>query len=144
MFGFIFFEVLVLVACIFIAKKMVEKRNGLTRFIPIAVDDEQAIEKMKNIVREIVQTGHFVMSREYDGYEIELKAKENCIGEVVIKSPATKVSYDFMDGFQTESRAYSEKGAVVQIALILWIITICIQVVVGVIALLVWLHSLIN
>lgn len=144
MFYFVLFEVLVIIACIFGAKKMVEKRNRFTKFISIGTDDEQTIEKMKSVVMEIARTGKFEMSNELDGYEVELKAKENCVGEVVIKSPVTKVSYHFIDGMRIENLAYTENGAVAYIAFCLWCCTLFAQIFVGIIALVVWVRAMLT
>lgn len=142
MFIFVLFEVLVIAACIFIAKKMVEKRIGPVKSISIGVDNEQTIEKMENMARKIITTGKFELSDEFDGYEVEVKAKENCIGEVIIKSPATKMRYHFIDGWSTEKLGYTEKGAIAYIAFCLWMISLIIQGVIAIIAVILWLRSM--
>ena len=133
------FEVFVVWVCIFIAKKMVANRTGLTKFMVIGKDDEETIKEMENIVRRIILTGKFEMSAEYEGYEVMLKAKEGCVGEVSIESSMTKISWHFIDGWKTKELAFTEKSAVSEIAFLSWCITFVIQFIIAYITYFNWL-----
>ena len=108
---FALFEVLVIFAINLSAKKMVANRSGLAKIYNIGKKDEQDTEKMKEMIRKIITTGKFEMSDEFDGYEVEIKAKEKCIDEVVIKSIMTKVRYHYQDGWSTQEIGWTEKSA---------------------------------
>ena len=146
MFWFVVFEIFVIIACALAAKKMVEKRIFLAnpKMRIIGGDDEQAIEKMKDIVREIIRTGKFEMTEENGCYDIQIKTKERCIENVEIRSSASKVSFHYRNGWNTENLSYTERGAIVEIAFMLWLIVFAIQIVIAIIACLIWLSALIH
>ena len=143
MFWFVLFEIFVIATCIFVAKKMVEKRNGLTRFIQVSTEDDQEIKNMKNIVRQIIIEGRLEILDEYDGYEIDVKVKERCIVDIVIRTQATKIEYNSTNGWKIESIAYTEKGAIAYIAFILWAIILGIQIMGVVVMFIIWVRSMI-
>lgn len=144
MFYFVMIEVLVIFACIFIAKKMVDKRKEwLNKYIPIGKDDPQVIEEMKHILCDIIATNKFEMSGEMERYKMRINAKEGYIQSVVIETSATRMSWGYNEGWKEINLAYSEKGAIVQIAFILWLIALSLQVVMAVVAFIVWMSKMI-
>ena len=135
----VLFEVLVIIAINLIAKKMVANRSGLAKIYNIGKVDEHDTEKMKEMIRKIIRTGKFEMSDEFDGYEVEIKAKEKCIDEVVIKSIMTKVRYHYQDGWSTQEIGWTEKSAKRDIAFVFGALAFSIQ---GLLAFIAWMISL--
>ena len=142
MFYFVIFEVILIAICIFIAKKMVDKRSRLLNHFGIVIgkEDNQTIEDMENMVNAIIITGKFQVSEELEGYKVSVKSIGNCIEEVVIKSRATKISYSSNRGWQTENYGYTEKGAIAQIAFVLWVAASIMLFVVGLCGVALWIY----
>lgn len=142
MFYFVIFEVVLIAICIFIAKKMVDKRSRLLNHFGMVIgkEDNQTIEDMENMVKAIIITGKFQISEELEGYKVSVKSIGNCIEEVVFKSRATKISYNSNRGWETENYGYSEKGAIAEIAVILWIGASIISLIAGLCGVALWIH----
>ena len=142
MFWFVLIEVLVIFACIFISKKLVEKRKvWLNKFIPIGKDDPQIIKEMKHILCDIIATNKFEMSDEMERYKMRINAKDGYIQSIAIETAATRMSWGYNEGWKEINLAYSEKGAIAQIAFILWLIALALQVVLAVVAFIVWMSK---
>lgn len=142
MFWFVLIEVLVIVACIFIAKKLVESRNEwINKFIPIGKDDPQIIREMRDILSDIIATNKFEMSDEMERYKMQINAKDGYIQYVAIETTATRMSWGYNEGWKETNLAYSTKGAIAQIAFILWLIALALQVVLAVVAFIVWMSK---
>ena len=140
----VLFEVLVFSAINFIAKKMVANRSGLAKKYNIGKVDEQDTEKMKEMIRKIIRTGKFEMSDEFDGYEVEIKAKEKCIDEVIIKSIMTKVRFHYKDGWNTQEIGWTEKSAKNDIVFFLSVLAVMAQLILVVITWFVSLYMMVN
>lgn len=142
MFYFVISEVVLIVICIFVAKKMVDKRSRLLDHFGMVIgkEDNQTIEAMENMVKAIIFTGKFQISEELEGYKVSVKSIGNCIEEVVIKSRATKISYNSNRGWQRENYGYTEKGAIAQIAFVLWVGVSITLFILGLCALALWIH----
>lgn len=146
MFYFVIFEVVLIAICIFIAKKMVDKRFRLLSHFGMIIgkEDNQVIEKMENMVRAIVITGKFQISDELEGFKVTFNCNGNSIEEVAIKSRTTKISYNSNRGWQTENYGYTEKGAIAQIAFVLWIGASLTLFILALFALVLWIHFKMN
>jgi len=142
MFYFVIAEVVLIVICIFVAKKMVDKRSRLLNHFGMVIgkEENQTIEDMENMVKAIIITGKFQISEELEGYKVSVKSIGNCIEEVVIKSRATKISYNSNRGWQTENYGYTEKGAIVQITFVLWVGASLTLFILALFALALWIH----
>ena len=86
MFLFVLIEMLVIVACIFIAKKLVKTRKEwLNKFIPIGKDDPQIIREMRNILSGIIATNKFEMLDKMEHYKIQFTANDGYIQAVFLE-----------------------------------------------------------
>ena len=118
---FFIFEVILLVISIFSARKMVKNRSVFAKGIAIGKDDDETIEKMKRIAKEIILTGKFEISEWLEGYNIKLKVDSGVIKNITIDTNKTKIIYD-CQGMKVNvfNNAFSERGATVYLAIGIW------------------------
>ena len=127
--SFFVIEAILIVICIFLAKKMVSKRIWFAKRLNIGKDSDVKVEKLKMIAENLLLKE--VTDSELDGLTINVEIKEGKIVQTKIENDKTQIISSEENGTRYFNHAWSQRGAVGITAFTIWGIAL-------------WLHILLT
>lgn len=127
--SFFIIEAILIVICIFLAKKMVANRIWFAKRLKIGKDSDAKVEKLKLLAENLLSKE--VTDSELDGLTINVEIKEGKIVQTKIENDKTQIISSEENGTRYFNHAWSQRGAVGITAFTIWGIAL-------------WLHILLT
>lgn len=127
--SFFVIEAILIVICIFLAKKMVSKRIWFAKRLKIGKDSDANVEKLKKFAESLLSKE--ITDPALDGLTINVEIKEGKIVQTKIENDKTQIISSEENGTRYFNHAWSQRGAVGITAFTIWGIAL-------------WLHILLT
>lgn len=127
--SFFVIEAILIVICIFLAKKMVSKRIWFAKRLNIGKDSDANVEKLKKFAESLLSKE--ITDPALDGLTINVEIKEGKIVQTKIENDKTQIISSEENGTRYFNHAWSQRGAVGITAFTIWGIAL-------------WLHILLT
>ncbi len=124
--SFFIIEAILIVVCIFLAKKMVDKRIWFAKRLNIGKDSEANVEKLKQFAENLLSKE--IKDSELDGLTINVEIKEGKIVQAKIENEKTQIISSKENGTHYFNRAWSKRGAVGITAFTIWGIALWVHI----------------
>ncbi len=131
---FVVFEAICVLISIAIAKRMVRNRSGLAKKMLIGKDTKEDISKMLEIAVRTFN-GENVPTTDLEKYTLKLTMEKNKIVKTEVETARTHLIYDanHKTDEQIINKAWTEKGAIIMNAFLVWGIIFYFTILVGLI-----------
>lgn len=127
--SFFVIEAILIVICIFLAKKMVAKRIWFAKRLNIGKESDAKVEKLKLLAESLLSKE--ITDPAWDGLTINVEIKEGKIVQTKIENDKTQIISSEENGTRYFNHAWSQRGAVGITAFTIWGIAL-------------WLHILLT
>lgn len=126
--SFFVIEAILIVVCIFLAKKMVSKRIWFAKRLNIGKDSDDKVEKMKLFAENLLSKE--VTDSELDGFTINVEIEDGKIVRAKVENDKSEIITSNENGTRYFNHAWSQRGAVGITAFTIWGIALWLHIII--------------